>query len=44
MYDYNVHSTNNGNMIIDNIKADTDRKALNAARKKWGNAVTVSRV
>lgn len=44
MYDYNVHSTDNGNMIIDHIKADTDRKALNLARRIYGPRVTVSKV
>lgn len=44
MYDYAVHSTDHNNMIIDYVKADTDRKALNLARKIFGRGVTVSKV
>ena len=42
MYDFAVHSTNHNDMIVDYIKADSKRKALNLARKMYGQAVTVS--
>lgn len=41
MYDYEIHFQG---IIIGQLKADTDRKALNAARKLFGPEVTVSRV
>ncbi len=45
MKDYNIHHGGKyGNMIIGNLKADTDRKALNLARKMYGDLVTVSLV
>jgi hypothetical protein len=31
-------------MIIGNLKADTDRKALNIAKKIYGTTVTISHV
>ena len=44
MKDYAVHLTTRQNMIIDYVKAATERKALNLARKIFGPNVTVSPV
>jgi hypothetical protein len=41
MFDYDIWFKG---MIIGNVKADTDRKALNLAKKMYGPEVTVEKV
>ena len=44
-FDFNIWFVYEGErMIIGNLKAFTDRKALNLARKIYGSTVTVSRI
>lgn len=44
MHDYDVwYESKHGKMIIGNVKADTDKKATNLAKKIYGSKVWVER-